>query len=516
MANLIGTGITDTLIGNDSQDSVRGNGGRDLLTGNGGDDGMWGGGGNDTMSGGTGDDVMIGSQGAATKTNLNNFKIQEDVTAKITFDGESAGFKNALGMYKIAADGKIYDAKVVFANASLVGSGGDLVAGKSTALFDLKAGERVGFFVVPNAYDQKGMDKLLTDTKGSWKVVDLATGKDGNVNGGPTKLVHVAANGKETDIKSQYGVDMFHSTGDEKLNRDGYDHVNGQGDIMAGKVKIGFEDLWKGGDKDFDDSVFTVDIGINNARKLSSESGPSARWQDNDLMDGGAGRDTMYGVAGQDTMDGGAGNDRMAGGSGNDLMTGGDGDDIVMGNSGDDTFVGDAGNDHLYGGSGFDTVDFSAAAGGMVINMNAHTATGMGRDWLDGIERVIGSAHADTMDGDKRANVLDGGAGDDVLRGRGGADVLTGGEGRDTFVWHAKDLGAADAITDFKVGDVVDLSRVFKGIAGNHADLVSITDAKDGLHISVKIGDHMVDVVTLNGVNDTTSAELLKSGALLV
>jgi serralysin len=516
MANLKGTGSADTLTGNDAKDSVEGNGGRDVLTGNGGDDSMLGGGGNDIMSGGTGDDVMIGSKGAATKTDMTNFKIHENVTAKITFDGETAGFKNALGMYKIGADGSMYDTKIVFANASLVGSGGNLVAGKSAAMFDLKAGERVGFFVVPNAYDQKGMDKLLTDTNGSWKLVDLATGKDGNVNAGATKLVHVGANGKETDIKSQYGVDMFHSTGDAKLNRDGYDHVKGQGDIMDGKVKIGFEDLWKGGDKDFDDSIFTVDIGINNARKLSTEDGPSARWQDDDKMDGGEGRDTMYGVSGKDTMDGGAGNDRMAGGSGDDRMTGGDGDDLVMGNSGNDTLVGDAGNDRIYGGSGFDTVDFSGATGGMAINLNAHTATGMGNDWLDGVERVIGSAHADTMDGDKRANTLEGGAGDDVLRGRGGADVLTGGNGDDTFVWHAKDLGAADQITDFAVGDVIDLSRLFKGVAGNHADLVTMTDTDAGMRVSVRMGDAMVDVVTLTGVHDTTAADLLKSGALLV
>ena len=36
-------------------------------------------------------------------------------------------------------------------------------------------------------------------------------GVDGNVDKYHTKLVHVGANGKEIDIKSQYGIDMFHA-----------------------------------------------------------------------------------------------------------------------------------------------------------------------------------------------------------------------------------------------------------------------------------------------------------------
>jgi serralysin len=223
----------------------------------------------------------------------------------------------------------------------------------------------------------------------------------------------------------------------------------------------------------------------------------------------------MYGVAGNDTMDGGTGDDKMSGGSGNDHMTGGAGNDLVMGNAGDDTLVADAGDDKLYGGSGFDTIDFSAATGSMAVNLNAHTATGMGNDWLDGIERVVGSAHNDSLDGDKRANVLDGGDGNDVLRGLGGADTLTGGEGNDTFVWHAKDLGAADVITDFSVGDVLDLRKVFKGVEGA-ANLLTFTDTEAGVTVSARFGERTVDIVTLDGVHGATAADMLASGALLV
>jgi serralysin len=513
MANYFGTGVQDRLNGGNQNDNVRGNGGRDMLAGGGGDDAMAGGGGNDTMSGGTGDDVMIGSQGASTQTNLSSFAIHEDAKGKITFDGESAGFKNTLGMYKIGADGKIYDTQIAFANASLKGSGGELVSGKSSYEFDLKAGERIGFFVVPNAYDQKDMSKLLNDKTGAWKIVDATTGKDATVNGGATKLVHVDANGKETDIKSQYGVDMFHSV-TSGLNRDGYDHVKGGSEALNGTVKIGFEDLWKGGDKDFDDSVFTVDIGVNNVAKLGTVAGKAARWQDDDTMDGGDGRDTMYGVSGNDKMDGGTGNDRMSGGSGDDIMTGGEGNDLVMGNSGNDRLIADAGDDRIYGGSGFDTIDFSGATNGVNVNLNKHVATGMGTDYVAGVEGVVGSAFADVLDGNKHGNALDGGAGDDVLRGRGGVDVLTGGEGSDTFAWHVKDLGDTDRITDFGKGDVLDLTRVFNGVPGGATDEVSFTKTDAGLMVSVSSAGAWVDVVLLEGVYDSNA--LLTSGALLV
>jgi serralysin len=517
MANLNGTGARDTLTGKASDDTIIGNGGRDTLSGGDGRDTLRGGGGNDLMSGGTGDDVMIGSQGASAKTDMSNFAIKQDVQAKVTFDGESAGYKNTLGMYKIGADGTMYDVKVLFANASLQGSGGNLKAGASAVDFDLKAGERVGFFVVPNAYDQKGMDKLLGDTSASWKMVGIDSGAAGNVNGGHTKLVYVGANGKEIDIKSQYGLDVFHSTNKSgKLNGDGYDHVRGNSEVLEGKIKIGFEDLWNGGDKDFDDSVFTLDIGVANTQGVGAVQGRAARWQDNDTMDGGDGNDVMYGVSGNDTMDGGTGNDKMSGGSGDDVMTGGEGDDLILGNSGNDRILADAGNDRIFGGSGFDTLDFSSARNGVNVDLHAHKASGAGEDRIDGIEAVIGSGFDDVLKGDKRDNALDGGDGNDVMRGGKGADVLTGGAGKDTFAWYAKDLdGRADRIIDFEVGDTVDLSHLFNGMRGDAADLVRVQDGRDGLTIQARVGDTFVDVVTLSGVHDMTTQDLLAQGALL-
>jgi Ca2+-binding RTX toxin-like protein len=501
MASFNGTGSKDSFNGSNADDVLNGNGGKDVLAGNAGHDVMQGGGGNDTMTGNDGNDVMVGSVGKSAAVDMTKFAITEDVTAKVTFNGETAGYKNALGMYKIAADGTIYDVDVLFANASLKDSGGDLIAGKSTVDVALKAGERVGFFVVPNAYDQAGMDKLLNDANATWKMVDRGSGLDGNVGWGATKLVHVGADGKETDIKSAYGTDVFHSVsnGAGWLNPDQFKHVQGTVDPLAGDVRIGFEDLWKGGDNDFDDSIFTINVGTTNAGFLSHEGPRVAKQGDDDNMSGGDGNDKMFGMSGDDTMVGGDGNDVVAGGSGNDLM------------------LADAGDDMLVGGSGFDTLDFSAIKGGVTVDLNKHVADGAGHDTIWGVERVVGTSFADELGGDKRANTLEGGAGDDILRGRGGADTLTGGDGNDSFVWLAKDLGTGvDHVTDFSVGDTIDLHHMFKSAGGDHSDLVNVKDTADGLVISAKIGGVFVDVVTLDGHHGASAADLLASGALLV
>ncbi len=67
--------------------------------------------------------------------------------------------------------------------------------------------------------------------------------------------------------------DAWHSAGFRQslpLNRDGIVHTVGLVDANAGKVKLGFEDLNGGGDRDFDDAVFSVDIGNANVNVLSA------------------------------------------------------------------------------------------------------------------------------------------------------------------------------------------------------------------------------------------------------
>ncbi|MGE0767428.1 MAG: calcium-binding protein [Hyphomicrobiaceae bacterium] len=571
------------IVGTDKADELFGGARAETIVGNAGDDRMFGSGGSDAMYGDEGSDLMFGDASKGGTADMTKFKITEDVNASVIFQDESAGYLNTLGVYKIAADGTIYDVQILWANASLKESGGSLVGGKSALDLKVSAGDQLGFFIVPDGYGQSGMAKLLDSKKGSWAFVD-AKGNAGNVNGGSElSLVYVATNGKTTDVKSAYGTTVFHSVddGSKGLNGDDLNHVHATVDTNSGIVKIGFEDLKGGGDQDYDDSVFSVSIGTTNAA-LAPKLATKPVTDKHDVMDGGDGDDTMFGMSGNDTLhggdgndklwgnsgddhlDGGAGNDVLSGGSGddtllggagddaldgnsgNDVMDGGDGNDHLMGNSGDDTLWGGAGSDTLEGGSGddhffaeadgdvimggdgFDTVDFSRAAGGIVLDLSKHTAArsdGDGSvDNLDSIESVVGSNYADDLKGSKFNDHMNGGDGDDVLRGMGGSDVLTGGAGRDKFQWLAKDVVDADGkqlgvdiVTDFSKEDVLDFSKVFKSGSYSHVDeVVKVVDNGTSSQVFAMINGDWHEVVVLEGVSGMTASSMVDHGTLLV
>jgi len=260
---------------------------------------------------------------------------------------------------------------------------------------------------------------------------------------------------------------------------------------------------------------------------------------DDDVIFAGDGDDIIYGNDGNDELHGEAGNDWISGGKGNDTLYGGDGDDDLNGNSGDDviydgagndTVDGSSGNDYVFagegddvykGGSGFDTLDFSGAAGPMTIDISMKIAIGAGNDTFSGFESYVGSAFDDTFKGSSNDDAMNGGAGNDILRGMAGSDTLTGGNGNDTFVWLAKDVVSGkkhlgtDVVTDFTEGDVLDLHDILKKFKTDVADHVQLTDGKNGSMLSVDIGGKFYDVAFLEGIHDTTAADLLASGAIL-
>ncbi|MDR7229106.1 Ca2+-binding RTX toxin-like protein [Caulobacter sp. BE264] len=155
----------------------------------------------------------------------------------------------------------------------------------------------------------------------------------------------------------------------------------------------------------------------------------------------GAGVDTLttienlFGSAFSDTLTGDANANLIFAGAGNDLVRGGGGADTLMGEGGNDILHGDDGDDRLYGNQGVDIASYEFASSGVTVDLTKAGALqntrGAGVDFLDGIEGLRGSAHADTLTGDAIANSLDGGAGDDILYGGDGADDLIGGAGND-------------------------------------------------------------------------------------
>jgi len=85
------------------------------------------------------------------------------------------------------------------------------------------------------------------------------------------------------------------------------------------------------------------------------------------------------------------------------------------------------------------------------------------------LEAAFGAAESQTLVADDYGDILTGGHGDDILIAGLGADTLSGGAGNDTFTLGEGE--GADTITDYVIGDVVDLSDLLPGAVGNEGDV---------------------------------------------
>ncbi|WP_394999521.1 DUF5801 repeats-in-toxin domain-containing protein, partial [Sphingomonas sp.] len=134
---------------------------------------------------------------------------------------------------------------------------------------------------------------------------------------------------------------------------------------------------------------------------------------------------------------------------------------VLAGNAGDDTLTGGSGNDYLYGGAGNDT--------------------------------------------------LIGNGGNDTLVGGTGADTLTGGAGNDTFVLSnaaiTNGAGNVDTITDYAIGDVIDLTQILNVAVGTNI----FTDGF--VRVSISTGAIQVDLDgAAGGVSSWVTVATMNTG----
>ena len=196
--------------------------------------------------------------------------VAEDYTGTVTFIFEEAGYRNALGMYRFAADGTITDVEIIFSNASAQGSGGDLIPGESSVEVALRERDQIGFFVASNAYSRNSAVYL---TEGSYVLLDRDGAPATIHSTGLLTLYNVdGTTGQMRPVRTQYARNLFYShsdpDNDHAPNIDRYPHTVGYVDTETGIVTLGFEDLYSGGDNDYDDIVLEFDIGRSNAAVL--------------------------------------------------------------------------------------------------------------------------------------------------------------------------------------------------------------------------------------------------------
>ncbi len=452
------------IAGGDDNVAIDGVGGDDTLIGGGGDDWLQGGAGADTLIGGAGNDVL--------------FVDADDLTGGSVDGGE--GFDIA---FVENADGVTLDLGAIGIEGVRSNAGDDTIAAGSAQ----------------NVYIDGGAgDDTLTG----------GTGDDALVGG----------DGADT---------LAGGDGDDTLYIDGSDSIDGG---------------------DGDDTVYMqsetgiiLDIGAAHVERAFGSLG------DDVLTTSGTSDVFLHGNDGDDTLTGGAGNDMLVGGAGADAIDGGDGDDLLSfadatgavtvnlatgtgsgghaegdtfaniegvegsgfsdtitgdqwnnalyGLDGNDDITGGAGGDWMFGGKGMDTALYTDSSAGVTVNLETGTGSGGDAegDLLFDIENVDGSAHADTLTGDKYSNILSGGDGADTISGGDGDDYIEGGAGADTLdggfdfdvVWYGdSDAGVSVDLSTNAVsggeaeGDVI---SGFEGVVGSeHADTLT-GDAEDNL-----------------------------------
>ncbi|MBB4267576.1 DUF4114 domain-containing protein [Roseospira visakhapatnamensis] len=230
--------------------------------------------------------------------------LTHDHDVSVTFVSEGAGYHNSLGWYVVDEDGTISNPQIVYGDAT-----DKVIAREGTETVTLTPpedgfeGKTLGFFLIGNGHNKNKKtdfwDDAAANENGTLAFVDesplgrgstlvreddgslawVKPGNDGAEDRAPAtlattgsatpKLVFIGEDGNVSEVGAQGGI--YHSTavGDTKgLNPDDKQHAISGVTDDGEHLLVGFEDLRGLGDHDFNDLVFKVDVGSDNARQL--------------------------------------------------------------------------------------------------------------------------------------------------------------------------------------------------------------------------------------------------------
>ncbi|GAO78258.1 MULTISPECIES: hypothetical protein [unclassified Sphingopyxis] len=425
-----GSTFADTLSGTEGADWFGGGAGDDRIDGRGGDDLLVGGTGADTLIGGTGFDCAdYSASGSAVTIDL----------ATGTGSGGDAQGDRLEGIERLIGsafgDGLTGDA---FDNMLAGGAGADRLtggAGIDTADYSASgaavnavlggtgsSGDAEGDVLadIENLIGSRFGDVLVGD--GAVNVLSGAAGDDRLVlNGGADRLdggVGVDVADFSTSV-SAVAADLAKGTASggvslvaiEGLIGSAFDDVlNGDAgrNLLVGGAGADVIDGRDGLDTaDYSGSTAAVEVDLALSVQGGTGDAVGDRLLSIEALVGSAFDDVLAGVSADEALYGGTGADRLEGRGGDDLLQGGAGADILI------------------GGDGIDTVDYSANAGAVSIDLQTGASSGADAegDRFDGVERFIGTNFADTLVGDGGDQILVGGAGSDRIDGAGGFDI---------------------------------------------------------------------------------------------
>ncbi len=259
-----------------------------------------------------------------------------DSTVSVKFVSSAAGYDNTLGVFSVNADGTFSNVEFVVKNAN------NVTGAANVNLLSSTGQESLGFFIIADGAAINKNYAGLDLAHGSLSFVyDYGMGSSRTAkvtdNGSHVSLVFTDANGHETLLK---GPTYFTTErgGSESLNTDGSVRVVSglatDGDHST--LRIGFEDLPKLGDKDYDDVVFDVKVKLNSVGDhfnytLTDGDGDKSNASLDFNVDSKAALGTIaYGTSGKDTLYGTSGDDKINGFGGGDDLYGGHGADLFV------------------------------------------------------------------------------------------------------------------------------------------------------------------------------------------
>ncbi|MBB3996680.1 Ca2+-binding RTX toxin-like protein [Aureimonas pseudogalii] len=465
----------DILVGNDVANTLTGLAGNDVLRGNGG---------NDRLDGGEGDDTLVGGAGSDT-----------------------AIYRNAFSSYTLRLEGDV---------TVITGEGVDRLETVETAIFSDGTYDLVGRVFSPTGTEPNPPADTLIGTDDGETLV-ATSGADWRLEGlgGHDSLIgnigrdHLDGGDGNDRLDGGAGADtMIGGAGDDVFI------VDNRGDVLVEEADGGFDVV--------ESSIsFTLSADFENLR-LTGTGAISGTGNDRD--------NALFGNDAANVLTGGDGNDWLNGGGGVDRLVGGRGDDYYVVDN-----VRDAVTERAAEGTDHVESSVSFRLGANIENL-----------YLVGSADIEGTGNelANILVGNSAANVLRGYAGNDILIGDGGndrligdggndrltggagIDELTGGAGRDVFIFRNGDTGstrmAADRITDFQKGDVIDLSEIDRGgtidlhFVGKAAFTGAIGDirfaqANGSTFVEADLdGNRVADfVIALNGVQTLAAADFL-------
>jgi hypothetical protein len=235
-------------------------------------------------------DYLHGTKGASLSSAAVTSGISaEDLTlfapteVTVTFQKEGAGYHNMVGAYRLDDSGNIIPGSVGFiwldasANADnklgapLIKDFLGFSQAGTVSLGTIPEGTHLGFFTIANGAADTGNKALLTSAAAG------ATSQTAAMDAIASQLsitIDANGNGRVQIGDSQLNGDTYF-THNKALNTD----FTGSNDIghvvagvsgnMPGQLLIGFEDLKGGGDRDYEDVVFSVAMGTYNVNKLT-------------------------------------------------------------------------------------------------------------------------------------------------------------------------------------------------------------------------------------------------------